>query len=80
MDLLIHSDCSHARMEGLVNHGLLRVRTTTREWMVPNGHDFLAPPNDYVVSFTHFHEHGLMAPSHNFLLGLLHYSRSSCNI
>ena len=30
-------------------------------------------PDDYLVSFTHFHEHGFMTPTHIFLRGLLHY-------
>jgi hypothetical protein len=60
-------------MEGLFNHGLLCARTAAHEWIVPNGHDFLALLDDYVVSFMHFHDHGLVAPAHRFLLGLLHY-------
>jgi hypothetical protein len=41
--------------------------------MVPNGHDFSAPPDGYMVLFAHFHDHGLAAAAHRFLLGLLHY-------
>jgi hypothetical protein len=60
-------------MEGFVNRGLLRARTAAREWMVPDGHDFPAPFDGYVVSFTHFHGQGLVVLSHRFLSGLLHY-------
>jgi hypothetical protein len=31
------------------------------------------PPDGYVISFVHFHEHGLANPAHRFLWGLLHY-------
>jgi hypothetical protein len=60
-------------MEGLVNHGLLRVKSATQEWIVPDGHDFSTPPDGYVVSFMHFHDCGLVAPAHRFLLVLLYY-------
>jgi hypothetical protein len=60
-------------MEGLVNRSLLRARTATHEWIVPDGHDFSTPPDGYVVSFMHFHERGLVAPQNHFLQGLLHY-------
>ena len=32
-----------------------------------------APPDGYVVSFTHFHEHWFVTPAHRFLWGLLQY-------
>jgi hypothetical protein len=67
-------------MEGLVIHGLLRVRSITHEWILPNNHDFLASPDGYVVSFAHFHDHGLVVPAHRFLLGILYYTRLSCSI
>jgi hypothetical protein len=60
-------------MEGLVNHGLLRARSTANELIVPDSHDFSVSPNSYVVSFMHFHDRGLAAPAHRFLLGLLDY-------
>jgi hypothetical protein len=60
-------------MEGLVNRSLLRARTATHEWIVPDGHDFSTPPDGYVVSFMHFHERGLVAPQNHFLQGLLHH-------
>jgi hypothetical protein len=60
-------------MEGLLNRGLLCARIVAREWMLPDGHDSLAPPDGYVVSFVHFHERELVAPPHRFVLGLLHY-------
>ena len=31
----------------------------------------MSPPDGYVVSFTHFHEHGLATPTDKFLWGLL---------
>jgi hypothetical protein len=40
---------------------------------VHDGHDFLAPSDSYVVSFAHFHDHKLVAPTHRLLLGLLYY-------
>jgi hypothetical protein len=58
-------------MEGLVNYGLLRARFAAHEWIVPDSHDFPAPPD--MVSFEHFHNRGLAAPAHCFLLGLLYY-------
>jgi hypothetical protein len=60
-------------MEGLVNRSLLCARSAAHEWIVPDGHDFAASPDGYVVSFAHFHDHELAAPAHRFLLGLLHY-------
>jgi hypothetical protein len=43
------------------------------EWILPGDEETLSPPNDYVISFMHFHERGLMIPAHRFLRGLLHY-------
>jgi hypothetical protein len=60
-------------MEGLINRDLLDVRTAAHEWIVPDGHDFLVLPDGYVVSFTHFHDHGFADLAHCFLLGLLHH-------
>jgi hypothetical protein len=60
-------------MEGPINRGLLCARTAAHEWIVPDDHNFLDPPDGYVVSFAHFHDHELVAPAHLFLLGLLHY-------
>ena len=60
-------------MEGLVRHGLLRAQSSTEEWLLPSEEDLLLPPDGYVVSFTHFHEHGVATPAHKFLRGLLHY-------
>jgi hypothetical protein len=69
MESLGLQPCTH---EGLVNRGLLRARFATHEWIVPDGHDFLALPDNYVVSFTHFHDRELVSPAHCFLLGLLY--------
>ena len=60
-------------MEGLVRRGLLLARTSAEEWLLPGEEDLPSPPNDYVVSFAHFHEHGFATPAHIFLRGLLHY-------
>jgi hypothetical protein len=60
-------------MEGLVNRGLLCARSTAHKLIVPDSHDFSVSPNSYVVSFAHFHDCGLVAPAHRFLLGPLHY-------
>ena len=60
-------------MDGLVHRGLLCARTTVEEWLLPGKEDVSTPPNGYVGSFTHFHEHGFMTPAHRFLRGLLHY-------
>jgi len=59
-------------MEGLVKR-ILRGRTNAAEWLVPGHEEVLAPLDGYVISFTPFHEHGLMIPPHPFLRGLLHY-------
>ena len=73
MDLWCHSDITFQRMEGLVRHGLLRVRTLAEEWLLPGEEDVLSPPDGYVVSFARFHERGFATPAHRFLRGLLHY-------
>ena len=66
MDLWYRSDVTHARIEGLVERGLLHGRTGAIEWLVPSQEDTPAPPDGYVVSFMPFHEHGLVVPSHLF--------------
>ena len=73
MDSWYRYDVTHVRMVGLIKHGLLRGRTDAAEWLVPGCEDALAPPDGYVVSFTPFHEHGLMVPPHPFFRGLLHH-------
>ena len=60
-------------MEGLFRRGLLCARTSAEEWLLPSEEDLPSPPNGYVVSFAHFHEHGFVTPAHRFLRGLLHY-------
>ena len=67
MDLWYRSDVTHACMEGLIKHGLLRGRTNAIEWLVLGREDAPALPNGYVISFTLFHERGLTIP------GLLHH-------
>ena len=73
MDPCCHFDITFQCMEGLIHRGLLRAWTSTEEWLLPSDEDLLSLPNGYVVSFTHFHERGLMTPTHKFLQGLLHY-------
>jgi len=60
-------------MEGLVKRDLLHGRTDAVEWLMPGHEEVLASPNGYVVSFTPFHECGLMIPPHPFHRGLLHH-------
>ena len=67
------SDITFTRMEGLVRRGLIHMRTTTQEWLLPGNEDVSSLPDGYVVSFAHFHKHGLMTSTHKFLQGLLHY-------
>jgi len=67
------SDVTSQRLEGLVRHGLLFARTAAEEWLLPSEEDVPSPPDGYIVSFAHFHEHGFTTPAHRFLRGLLHY-------
>jgi hypothetical protein len=60
-------------MESLFRHGILHARTKVNEWLLPDNRDSPSLPDSYVVSFAHFHERGLVAPSYHFLLGFLHY-------
>ena len=48
-------------------------QTSAEEWPLPGKEDLSSPPDGYVVSFTHFHERGIVTPAHKFLRGLLHY-------
>ena len=75
MEPWLRSDVFHAPMEGLVKKGLLHARTAAMEWIIPSGKDVPSPLDGYIVSFIPFHEHGFTAPTHQFLLGLLHYYR-----
>ena len=60
-------------MEGLIHRGLLRAWISAEEWLLPGEEDLPSPPDGYIVSFTHFHDHGFMTPTLRFLQGLLHY-------
>ena len=60
-------------MEGLVHHGLLRVRTSAEEWLLSGDEGSPSPPGGYMVSFAHFHERELATPAYKFLQGLLHF-------
>ena len=73
MDSWYCSDVTHARMEGLVKHGLLRGRTDVAEWLVPSREDVPTPLDGYIIFFMPFHEHGLAVPPHLFFQGLLHH-------
>jgi len=66
-------DVTHARIEGLVKHSLLRGRTDAVEWLVPGREEAPVPPDGYVMSFAPFHERGLAIPPHPFFRGLLHH-------
>ena len=67
------SDITLQHLEGLVRHGLLCARTTTKDWQLPGNEDTPSLPEGYVVFFAHFHERGFATPTHKFLWGLLHY-------
>ena len=73
MDPWCRFDITFQRMEGLVRHDLLCVRTSAEEWLLPDDDDLPSPPDGYVASFAHFHEHGLVTPTHKFLRGMLHF-------
>ena len=60
-------------MEGLIHRGLHHTWTSAEEWLLHGEEDLPLPPDGYVVSFAHFHEHGFVTPTHKFLWGLLHY-------
>ena len=67
MEPWCRSNITLQRLEDLIRRGLLCVRTTTEEWQLPSDEDALSPPNGYVVSFAHFHEHEFATPAHKFL-------------
>jgi hypothetical protein len=60
-------------MESLAKHGLFHMRTEAMEWLMPDSEEALVPPDGYVMSFTPFHECGLMTPPDRLLRGLLHH-------
>ena len=66
MDSWHRSDVTYARMEGLIKCGLLHRRTDVAEWLVPDREEAPVPPDGYVISFTLFHERGLVVPPHPF--------------
>jgi hypothetical protein len=43
------------------------------EWILLGDEETPLPPDGYIISCVHFHERGLMTPTHQFLQGLLHY-------
>ena len=73
MDPWYGSDITFQRMEGLVHRSLLRARTSAEDWLLLDDEGSPSPPDGYVVSFTHFHEHWLASPAYKFLRGLLHF-------
>ena len=73
MDPWCRYDITFQRMDGLIHRGLLCTWTSAEEWLLPGNEDSSSPLDGYVVSFAHFHERGLMTPTHKFLQGLLHF-------
>jgi hypothetical protein len=73
MELWLPSDITHACMESLAKHDLLRQRTEAMVWLMPGCEEASAPPDGYVVSFVPFHKREVMTPPHRFLQGLLHH-------
>ena len=73
MDPWCRSDITFQRMEGLVHRGLLLMRASAEECLLPGDEDSPSPPDGNMVSFAHFHERGLATPAHKFLRGLLHF-------
>ena len=73
MDPWCYFDITFQRMEGLIYCGLLHAWTSADRWLLPSEEEMLSPPDGYMVSFAHFHEHGFATPTHRFLQGLLHY-------
>ena len=69
MEPWCRSDITPQRLEGLVRRGLLCPRTATEEWRLPGDEDEPSPPEGYVMSFAHFHEHGFAIPVDKFLWG-----------
>ena len=80
MDPWCCSDITFQRMEGLINRGLLRARTSAEEWLLLDEEDLSSSLDGYVVSFAHFHERGLMTPPTNSSKGCCTSTRLSCNI
>jgi len=73
MDPWCCSDITFQHMEGLIRRGLLRAWTSIEEWLLPGDEASPSLPDGYVVSFAHFHEHGLVTLAHNFLRVMLHF-------
>ena len=73
MEPWCHSDITLQHLEGLVHRGLLCAQTAAEQWWLPDDEDAPSLPNNYVVSFAHFHEQGFATPAHKFVQGLLHY-------
>ena len=80
MDPWRRSDITFQHMEGLVHRGLLRARTLAEEWLLSSEEDLPSPPDGYVVSFAHFHEHGFVTPAHKFLWGCCTTTKLSYSI
>ena len=55
MDPWCRFDITFQRMEGLVHRGLLHVRTSDEEWLLPSNEDLPSPPDGYMVPFAQFH-------------------------
>jgi hypothetical protein len=79
MELWCRSDIIHARMESLVKHSLLPTRTKALEWIVLGDEDETMLLDDYVISFTPFHEHRLVGPPIDSSGGYCIITRLSCS-
>ena len=73
MDPWCRSDITFQCMEGLIRRGLLYVRTSAEDWLLPGNEDSPSPLDGYEVSFTHFHKRGIMTLAYKFLQELLHF-------
>jgi hypothetical protein len=62
-----------AKLTTLVNRGLLRLRTSAREWLVPGNEVEPRLPPGYVVSFLAYHARGFAMLAHLFLREILHH-------
>jgi hypothetical protein len=67
------STVTAAKLSALVNHGLLRPRTSAREWLVLGNEVEPRPPPGYVVSFLAYHARGFAMSAHQFLREILRH-------
>jgi hypothetical protein len=67
------STVTATKLTAHVIRGLLRPRTSAREWLVPGNEAEPRPPPGYVVSFLAYHARGFAMPAHMFLREILHH-------